>query len=139
LITTHGRITMAKLDSTSPQLKEIIDEQIDQGSRQRVEVDLYDGRTIKTNAQSLINYHLNNYHNWQCEGYGSEEIFIDHTGFIFGGRCLVKKIGHASDPNLKLLDNGIVCPRTICMCSTDVMLTKENLGRDQGKSEIENR
>jgi uncharacterized Fe-S cluster-containing radical SAM superfamily enzyme len=130
---------MAKLESTSPELKEIIDEQIDKGSRQRVEVDLHDGRTIKTNAQSLINYHLNNYHNWHCEGYGSEEIFIDHTGFIYGGRCLVKRIGHASDDNLRLLDNGIMCPRTICMCSTDVMLTKDNLGQPQGKSEIENR
>jgi uncharacterized Fe-S cluster-containing radical SAM superfamily enzyme len=130
---------MAKFESTSENLKKIINDQISKGYSQKISVKLQDGTVIKTNAQSLINYHLNNFHNWNCSGYGHEEIFINHNGDVYGGRCLVKKIGHASDNNFKLLTNGIVCPRTICMCSTDVMLTKENIGKPQLIGNIDNR
>jgi hypothetical protein len=130
---------MAKFENTSENLKKIINEQVSTGHSQKVSVTLQNGENIKTNAQSLINYHLNNFHNWNCTGYGHEEIFINYDGNVFGGRCLVKQIGHASDSHLALLTNGIVCPRTICMCSTDVMLTKENTGKPQLTSKIDNR
>ena len=131
---------MAKFDVTSTELKSIIENHTNKaGGNQRVEVELFDGRKIHTNAPSLNNYHLNNFNKWHCEGYGKEELFIDHTGDIYGGRCLVQKIGHASRVGFKLLDNGITCPRSICMCTTDVMLTKHNLGHDQIKGDIENR
>jgi len=130
---------MAKYETTSSELKKIIEKHTTTGVNQRVYVELKDGRTIETNAPSLNNYHLNNFHNWHCEGYGREELFIDHTGDIYGGRCLVKKVGHASQIGLKLLNDGIKCPRTSCMCTTDVMLTKHNLGLPQIKGSIENK
>lgn len=131
---------MAKYENTSNELKKIIEDAASTGRNQRISVELFDGRIIHTNAPSLNNYHLNNFHNWHCEGYGAEELFIDHTGDIYGGRCLVKKIGHASQQGLKLLDDGIPkCPRTSCMCTTDIMLTKHNLGLDQLSRDIENK
>ena len=131
---------MAKFDSTSSELKNIIESHSSLGRNQRIELTLADGRVVHTNAPSLNNYHLNNFNNWHCEGYGTEELFIDHTGEVYGGRCLVKKLGHASQSSLSLLEQGIErCPRTACMCTTDVMLTKYNLGLDQGSRDIENK
>ena len=131
---------MAKFDSTSSELKTIIESHSSLGRNQRIEVELFDGRIIHTNAPSLNNYHLNNFHNWHCEGYGVEELYINHTGEVYGGRCLVKKMGHASQVGFKLLENGIEkCPRTACMCTTDVMLTKHNLGLAQMSGDIENK
>lgn len=139
MITTNGSKEMAKFETTSAELKNIIEAHTTGGQNQRIEVELFDGRIIHTNAPSLNNYHLNNFHNWHCEGYGSEELFIDHTGEVYGGRCLVKKLGHASQVGLSLLEDGVPrCPRTSCMCTTDVMLTKHNLNLEQASRNIEN-
>lgn len=77
------------------------------------------------NPVQFINSGMTNFKGYICE-VGLKSLFIDSTGSIFLGNCMIGgSIGNIDDfQNIKWTKFPVICNKTICHCSTDVNINK---------------
>lgn len=84
-----------------------------------------DGSVIAlTDANFIINEHSNKFKGWSCSA-GRDSISIDFNGAVTAGICGAKRLGHAA--TFKLNTENLICPREVCGCTGDVILSKFDL------------
>ena len=78
--------------------------------------------------QELINAGKTNFKGWKCS-MGLESLFIQYTGEMYLANCFQGgTIGHINEPeNIKWPTQQTVCIKDRCICTTDVLLTKERV------------
>ncbi len=96
----------------------------------RSNVTFEDGEIINSNGaeQELINAGKTNFKGWKCS-MGLESLFIQYTGEMYLANCFQGGvIGHINDPeNVKWPTQQSICIKDRCICTTDVLLTKEKV------------
>jgi len=83
---------------------------------------LDDGHHVPVHAQVLVNLHLNTFAGWNCNA-GTDRIFINTDGIVYGGMCKAVELGHMLS-EFKLLDKPVVCDGRECFCMSDVRIKK---------------
>jgi hypothetical protein len=90
----------------------------------------YDDGTDEYNiaAVALVNKGLTNFKGMTCD-IGIRSLFINHAGFVKRGNCMAGGyIGNINDPEaIEWPDAPIICPLTLCHCSSDVVINKKSL------------
>ena len=96
----------------------------------RSNVTFEDGEIINSNGaeQELINAGKTNFKGWKCS-MGLESLFIQYTGEMYLANCFQGGvIGHINNPeNVKWPTQQSICIKDRCICTTDVLLTKEKV------------
>ena len=90
----------------------------------------FDDGTQQTmsNASLFVNSGQTNFKGYSCD-IGLRSLYIGADGRIRRGNCTAGGIiGHLDNPaEIMWPSNSIVCPHTLCSCSTDVIINKRSL------------
>lgn len=88
----------------------------------------YDNGTVEKfgDTTHAINQGLTNFKGYSCD-VGLNSLFIGFSGFIKRGNCMAEGwIGDINQPDkIEWPTNPIICPYTLCSCSSDVMINKK--------------
>jgi organic radical activating enzyme len=95
------------------------------GANNSANVHYSDGSVIALNdANFIINENNNRFKGWSCSA-GRDSISIGFNGAVSAGICGAKRLGHAA--TFKLSTENLICPKDICACTGDVILSKFDL------------
>lgn len=74
-------------------------------------------------TDEIVGKQLNNYKNWLC-GVGTENLFINPDGDIYGGSCKVGgKLGNIYD-DFNIPEKWSTCTLKLCTCGSDLFIPK---------------
>jgi len=82
-------------------------------------------RQANASANDAVNAGLTNFLGYTCE-VGLKSLFIGYQGQIYLGNCMIgNSIGTINEPfNVQWPTTPVVCPKTLCHCSSDVNINK---------------
>lgn len=87
-------------------------------------ITLDDGSYHYVDANWLHNNNIDFWTDWNCCA-GSDRIFVDHDGSVYGGECRNDLLGNM-DTGWNLLEHATRCRLNRCTgCTDDLLITKE--------------
>ncbi len=82
-----------------------------------------DGSFSDFSTDDLVGKKLNYFENWSC-GVGSDSIFVNMDGEIYGASCKVGgKLGNIYE-DFEIPDKWLICDKKICSCGADIFIPK---------------
>ena len=89
-----------------------------------------DGGFSDFSTDDLVGKRLNYFKGWSC-GVGTDNIFVNMDGDIYGASCKVGgKLGNIYE-DFEIPDQWLSCPRELCSCGADLFIPKAKAANQQ--------